>query len=278
MSFKSLIIGGIMVLFDSHCHLYDDKYEGKTEEIVKNAHENSVQYMVNIGTDEATSKLVVEQANQFENVYAVIGLYPEYCNDDEVDLSFIESLVAANCVRHENDLATQNKIVAIGEIGLDYHGENVNKENQKKHFVEQIELANKLNLPICIHSREADMDMLEILKSHNVNKGFVMHCFSSSLEIAKEIIKLGGYISIAGPVTFKNARGLIDVAKFVPLDKLLIETDSPYLCPEPLRGRRNEPSNVRFIAQKIADIKEMPLEEFARITTENTIKFYNIMI
>ncbi len=267
-----------MVLFDSHCHLYDDKYEGKTEEIVKNAHENSVQYMVNIGTDEATSKLVVEQANQFENVYAVIGLYPEYCNDDEVDLSFIESLVAANCVRHENDLATQNKIVAIGEIGLDYHGENVNKENQKKHFVEQIELANKLNLPICIHSREADMDMLEILKSHNVNKGFVMHCFSSSLEIAKEIIKLGGYISIAGPVTFKNARGLIDVAKFVPLDKLLIETDSPYLCPEPLRGRRNEPSNVRFIAQKIADIKEMPLEEFARITTENTIKFYNIMI
>ncbi len=267
-----------MVLFDSHCHLYDEKYEGRTEEIINNANENDVQYMVNIGTDKETSELVVKQALDFDSVYAVIGLYPEYCNDDEVDLSFIEKLVKMHNVHHENEETIQKKIVAIGEIGLDYHGENVNRENQKKHFIEQIELANKLNLPICIHSREADMDMLEILKAHKVNKGFVMHCFSSSLEIAKEIIKLGGYISIAGPVTFKNARGLIDVAKFVPLDKLLIETDSPYLCPEPLRGRRNEPSNVRFIAQKIADIKEMPLEEFARITTENTIKFYNIMI
>ncbi len=255
-----------MILFDSHCHLYDDKYEGNAEESVKNAHDNGIMYMTNIGTDEETSRLVAEQANKYDGVYAAIGLYPEFSNDDEVDLSFIEKIFYEN----------KNVIVALGEIGLDYHGEDVNKENQKKHFIEQIEIANKLDLPICIHSRDADMDMLEILKNHKINRGFVMHCFSSSLEVAKEIIKLGGYISIAGPVTFKNARGLIDVAKIVPLDRLLVETDAPYLSPEPLRGRRNEPANVRFTAQKIADIKEMPLEELARITTENAKRFYNI--
>ncbi|MBR6252378.1 MAG: TatD family hydrolase [Clostridia bacterium] len=255
-----------MTLFDSHFHLYDDKYGNEQDEIIKNAHDNGVKYMVDIGLDEETSKIVIEQANKYEGLYCAIGMYPEYCNGDEIDLSFIEKLYNEN----------QNVVVALGEIGLDYHGDDVNKENQKKHFIRQIEIANKLNLPICIHNREADMDMLEILKSHKVNKGFVMHCFSSSLEIAKEIIKLGGYISIAGPVTFKNARSLIDIAKFVPLDKLLIETDAPYLCPEPLRGRRNEPANVRFTAQKIADIKEMSLEEFVHNTTENAKHFYNI--
>ena len=265
-----------MILFDSHCHLYDEKFEGKAEEIIKKAHENDVLYMANIGTDKETSELVVAQALKYDGVFAVIGLYPEFCNDDEVNLSFIEDLVAVHSVSQDNEDSKQNKIVAIGEIGLDYHGEGVNKENQKKHFVEQIELANKLDLPICIHNRDADMDMLEILKKHKVNKGFLMHCFSSSLEIAKEIIKLGGYISLAGPVTFKNARGLIDVAKFVPLDRLLVETDSPYLSPEPLRGRRNEPANVKFTAQKIADIREMPLIELAEITTKNAMKFYNI--
>ncbi len=255
-----------MILFDSHFHLYDEKYGNEQEEIIKNAHNNDVKYMVDIGLDEDTSKIVIEQADKFEGLYCAIGMYPEYCNDDEIDLTYIERLYNDN----------KNVVVALGEIGLDYHGDNVNKENQKKHFIEQIEIANKLDLPICIHNRDADMDMLEILKTHKVNNGFVMHCFSSSLEIAKEIIKLGGYISIAGPVTFKNARGLIDVAKYVPLDKILVETDAPYLCPEPLRGRRNEPANVRFTAQKIADIKEMSLEEFSQITTKNALEFYKI--
>lgn len=255
-----------MILFDSHFHLYDDKFGNEQDEIIKNAHENGIKYMVDMGLDEETSKIVIEQANKYEELYCAIGMYPEYCNDDELDLGFIERLYNEN----------KNVVVALGEIGLDYHGEVVNKDNQKKHFIRQIEIANKLDLPICIHNREADMDMLAILKNHKVNKGFVMHCFSSSLEVAKEIIKLGGYISIAGPVTFKNARSLIDIAKYVPLDRLLIETDAPYLCPEPLRGRRNEPANVRFTAQKIADIKEMSLEEFAKITTENAKKFYGI--
>lgn len=268
-----------MILFDSHCHLYDDKYEGNSDEIIKNAHENDVMYMANIGTDEETSRLVVGQARKYDGVYAVIGLYPEFCNDDKVDFNFISKLLELekkSGLLRDVPESEKGKIVAIGEIGLDYHGEGVNRENQKKHFIEQIKLANELNLPICIHSRDADMDMLDILKKHKINKGFVMHCFSSSLEIAKEIIKLGGYISIAGPVTFKNAKGLIDVAKFVPLDKLLVETDAPYLCPEPLRGHRNEPANVRLTAQKIADIREMSLEILANATSNNALRFYGI--
>ncbi len=258
-----------MVLFDSHCHLYDDKYDGNTEIIVKNAQDNGVQYMVNIGTNKDTTKHALEQAQKYDNVYCAVGVYPEYCNDDEMDFSFIEELASTN---------SNKKVVAIGEIGLDFHSEVFNKENQKKHFIEQIEIANKLNLPICIHSRNADMEMLEVLKNHKVNRGFLMHCYCSSVEVAKEILKLGGYIALGGAVTFSNARGLLDVAKFVPLDRLMVETDSPYMCPEPLRGQRNEPANVRFTAQKIADLKEMSLEELAKATTENAIKFFGLNI
>ena len=256
-----------MKLIDAHCHLYPEYYGEELDQIIKNARENDVFYMVNIGTDEETSKVAIDVAENHDGVFATVGLYPEFCNDDEVDLSFIEELI-------KND--TNHKIVAIGEIGLDYHGEGVNKENQKKHFVEQIELANKLNLPVCIHSRNADMDMLEVLKNNKISKGFVMHCFSSSLEIAKEIVKIGGFISFAGPITFKNARGLIDVVKFLPLEKIMVETDAPYMCPEPLRGKRNEPANVRFTAQKIAHFKEMSLEKFAEQVTKNTMDFYKI--
>ncbi len=169
-----------MELFDAHCHLYKEYYEDKIDEVINNAKANDVLYMINVGVDKETSKEAVDVASNHDGVFAIVGLYPEFCNDDEVDLSFIEELIKTN----------KNEIVGIGEIGLDYHGEGVNKENQKKHFVEQIELANKYNLPVCIHSRNADMDMLDILKNHKVNKGFLMHCFSSSIEIAKEIIKL----------------------------------------------------------------------------------------
>ncbi len=254
-----------MKLIDSHCHLYPEYYGEELDQIIKNAEENGVFYMINIGTDKETSEIALDVAKNHEGVFTTIGLYPEFCNDDEVDLSFIKEMAS-----------NSDKIVAIGEIGLDYHGENVNKDNQKKHFIEQINLANELKLPVCIHSRNADMDMLEILKNNKIDNGFVMHCFSSSLEIAKEIVKIGGFISFAGPITFKNARGLIDVAKFVPLDKILVETDAPYMCPEPNRGKRNEPAFVKFTAQKIADFKEMSLEKFAEQVTKNTMDFYKI--
>lgn len=252
-----------VTFIDSHAHLMDEMYNGEEESIIKNALSNGVKTIINIGYSKETSKKAIELANKYDFIYAVVGMHPDECNK-EIDISFI------------NDLAKNKKVVAIGEIGLDYHYEEHSKELQKKYFIEQINLANELNLPIVIHSRDADMDMLEILKANKIKNKFVMHCFSSSVEILKEVLKLGAYISIAGPVTFKNARSLIDVAKLVPEDKLMIETDCPYLCPEPNRGKRNEPANVRFTAEKIAEIREISLEELAKMTTENTKRFYEI--
>ena len=252
-----------MKLIDSHAHLMDEQYNNDLENVIKNAIENGIEKIINIGYSKETSIQAIEIANKYNFIYAVIGMHPDECNN-EVDISFIKELVQ------------NKKVVAIGEIGLDYHYEGHNKEMQKKYFVEQINLANELNLPVVIHSRDADMDMLEILKIHKIKNNFVMHCFSSSVEILKEVLKLGAYISIAGPVTFKNARSLIEVAKLVPEDKLMIETDCPYLCPEPHRGKRNEPAMVRFTAEKIAELREISIEELAKITNQNTKTFYKI--
>ncbi len=252
-----------MIFFDSHTHLTDEQYEGKQEKIVQNAKENGVLYMVDIGYNKDTSIEALKNANKFDGLYATCGVHPENIDEIDDDFKFIY------------DLCNDKKIVAIGEIGLDYHYSG-DKERQKQAFIRQIEIANELDKPITIHSRDADMDMLEILKNHKVNAGFLMHCFSSSTEVLKEILKLGGYISIAGPVTFKNARSLIDVVKLVPEDKFLIETDAPYLAPEPHRGKRNESAYVVHTAQKIADIRECSLEKIAEITTNNAKKFYRI--
>lgn len=253
-----------MKLIDSHAHLMDEQYNGEVEKIIQNALKNDVETIINIGYNKATSEKAVELAEKYEFIYAVVGMHPDECND-EVNISFVK------------ELAKNKKVVAIGEIGLDYHYEGYNKETQKKYFIEQINLANELNLPVVIHSRDADMDMLEILKNNKINNNFVMHCFSSSVEILKEVLKLGAYISIAGPVTFKNARSLTEVAKLVPEDKLMIETDCPYLCPEPYRGRRNEPAMVKYTAEKIAELREISVEELAKITSENTKRFYGIL-
>ena len=252
-----------MKLIDSHAHLMDEQYENDVECVIQNALDNDVNTIINIGYSEETSKQAIELANKYDFIYAVVGVHPDECNIP-VDISFIR------------DLAQNKKVVAIGEIGLDYHYDDYNKELQKKYFIEQINLANELNLPVVIHSRDADMDMLEILKNNKIKNNFVMHCFSSSVEVLKEVLKLGAYISIAGPVTFKNARSLIDVAKMVPDDKLMVETDCPYLCPEPNRGKRNEPANVRYTAEKIAELRGISTEEVARITSENAKRFYGI--
>lgn len=253
-----------MELFDSHAHLMDEKYGNEKNEVIQRARENGVRYITNIGYNEETSKLAVEEAIQQENIFATVGLHPEYCNEEVVDFAYLE------------ELSKNAKVVAIGEIGLDYHYEGTNRENQKKHFVEQIHLANEFALPVVIHSRDADMDMLEILKRERIENGFVMHCFSSSVEVAKEVLKLGGYISFSGTVTFKNARNLLEVVKITPLEQILIETDAPYLSPEPNRGARNEPAFVKYTAQKVADLKEMSLASFAEAVTRNTLRFYHI--
>ncbi len=253
-----------MELFDAHAHLNDEAFNEDREEVIEKCFENGVKYITEIGYSKETSYKAVELATKYKNIYASVGMHPDECNQ-ECDLSFIK------------EFAKNEKVVAIGEIGLDYHYDTTNKEMQKKYFIEQIKLANELKLPVSIHSRDADMDMLDILKKHKIEKSFVMHCFSSSVEVAKEILKLGGYISFAGPVTFKNARGLIDVAKFVPDDKILVETDCPYLTPEPYRGTRNDSSFVVYTAQKVADLREMSFESFAQMTVANTKRFYQIL-
>ncbi len=250
------------MFFDSHTHLMDEQYNGIRDEIVANANKNQVMFMTTIGYNEFTSREAVKDANKYDGVYATVGLHPENI-DEYVNFDFIY------------ELAKDPKVVAIGEIGLDYHWGG-DKERQKRLFVKQIKIANELGKPVVIHSRDADMDMLEILKNNVIENGFVMHCFSSSVEVLKEVLKLGAYVSIAGPVTFKNARSLTEVAKIVPADRLLIETDAPYLTPEPHRGERNEAAYVVYTAQKVADLREMSLETLAEITLNNAKNFYRI--
>lgn len=255
-----------MEFFDSHTHLTDEIYDKSVEQIVNDAKLNNVNYIVDIGYNESTSSAAVKNAEMFEGVYATVGLHPENVDEYAGNFDYIY------------ELAKSSKVVAIGEIGLDYHYDNSeeHKAKQKELFIKQIEIANELDLPVVIHSRDADMDMLEILKLHKIKNNCVMHCFSSSVEVLKEVLKLGCYVSIAGPVTFKNARSLIDVAKLVPDDKLLIETDAPYLAPEPFRGKKNEAAYVVHTAEKVAELREISLEKLAEITTANAKRFYKI--
>ena len=252
-----------MIFFDSHAHLCDEAFDEDREEVIQKCFDSDVKFITEIGYSEQTSRKAVKLANRYETIFAVVGAHPDECNKD-IDLSYIKKF------------AQNKKVVAVGEIGLDYHYDNLNKENQKKYFIEQIKIANELNLPISIHSRDADMDMLEILKQNKINAGFIMHCFSSSVEVAKEIIKLDGYISISGTVTFKNAKNVVEVVKIVPENRLLIETDCPYLAPQAYRGQRNDSSYVIETAKKVAELREKTLEEIAKITMENAKRIYRV--
>ena len=253
-----------MEIIDSHAHLMDEMYAGDLLAVIKRCKENNLKYVVNIGYDKETSYKAVKLAEEYNWMFATIGLHPDECNIENPDIEFIRLL------------SKNKKVVAIGEIGLDYHYDGTNKETQKKYFIKQIQLANELSLPVVIHSRDADMDMLKILKENKIENNFVMHCFSSSVEVAKEIIKLDGYISLAGTVTFKNARNLLEVTKIVPEDKLLLETDCPYLTPEPNRGKRNEPMYIWNTAEKIAELRNTNVENICEITNKNVMEFYRI--
>ncbi|MBE5822212.1 MAG: TatD family deoxyribonuclease [Clostridiales bacterium] len=249
--------------FDSHAH-YDDKcFESDLDEVLTNCFECGVTKIVDVGYNKETSIKAIELANKYDFVYATVGHHPEEVYSD-TNLEYIY------------ELGKKEKVVALGEIGLDYHWDN-DKVLQKKFFIEQIDIANELNLPIIIHNREADMDILNILKNEKKPKvDVVFHCFSSSGEIAKEVLKNGWYISLSGTVTFKNARNLHQIAYDVPLDRLFIETDCPYLTPEPFRGKRNDSSKVIYVCNKIAEIKGLENEIVAKQTYENACRFYNI--
>ena len=223
------------MLIDSHAHLDDQKFDIDRDMIIKNLKNNGIELVINIGSDLQTSIASVSLAEKHENIYAAVGVHPH--SADEVDDSTIEIL---------KSFAKREKVVAIGEIGLDYYYDNSPRDLQRKWFKEQLKLAKQVDLPVVIHTREAAQETFDILKeAQDGSLRGVLHCYSGSAEMAAEYIKLGFYISFAGPVTFKNAKAIREVAKVVPLDKLLVETDCPYLTPEPHRGKRNEPIFVK---------------------------------
>ena len=254
-----------MELFDSHAHYNDEKFDDDRDTIIKEAYNSGITTIINAGYSLESSKKAIEIANQYEFMYATVGVSP---NDIE-DLK-------GNYIEDIEELAKSHKVVAIGEIGLDYYWNKENKEKQKEIFMEQIKLANKLDLPIVIHTREAVMDTIDILKKIECKKRGVFHCCPLNRELVKEALKLGFYISFAGPVTFKNSKNAEEIVNLVPIEKILIETDSPYLSPEPVRGRRNDSQNVKYIAQKIADIKGLTIEEVAKQMHKNIEKIFNM--
>lgn len=255
-----------MELFDSHAHYNDEKFENDREEIIQEIYNSGVTKIINAGYSIESSKKAIEIAKKYDFMYAIAGVSP---NDiEDISRDYIEQI---------EKMSKDKKVVAIGEIGLDYYWNKENKEEQKKIFLEQIKLANKLELPIVIHTREAVMDTIDILKNRIEckNKG-VFHCCPLNIELVKEALKLGFYISFAGPVTFKNSKNAAEIVKLVPMDKMLIETDSPYLSPEPLRGKRNDSRNVKYIAEKIAEIKEITIEEVAKQTYKNAQTIFKL--
>lgn len=255
-----------MELFDTHAHLDFPRFDKDRDEVIKRAQNKGVKTIVNIGSNMTTSRNSVELSRRYENIYSAIGIHPH--DADTFNLNASKKL---------NKLADNDKVVAIGEIGLDFHYDNSPREKQKQSFRAQLRLAKKLDLPVVIHTRDADKETLNILKDEKAKDiGGIMHCFASDKKMAKEILDLGFYIAFGGLITFKNLRDLREVVKEVPKDRLLIETDSPYLTPEPHRGKRNEPAYVKFVAEKIAEIKGISVEEVAKVTTENAKKAYNL--
>ena len=258
-----------MKLFDSHCHLTDEKFNEDREELIAELQSEGVEKIVTAGYSLESSKESIKLAREYTFMYTTIGISPNDIPEskEEIDKEIIELKELYN---------KDKKIMAVGEIGLDYHWNMENKELQKYAFIKQIELANELDLPIQIHTREAVMDTLEILKNNKVSNGGIFHCCPLNRELVKEGLKLGFYISFAGPITFKNSRNAEEIIKMVPDDKFLVETDSPYLAPEPKRGTRNDPRNVKYIIEKIAKEKEKTFEEIEDISYVNAKRIFKI--
>ncbi|ALS24780.1 MULTISPECIES: TatD family hydrolase [Paenibacillus] len=254
------------MLIDTHVHLNVQAFDEDRHEVIQRARENGISHMINVGFNRETIPSSIALAEQYDFIYSTVGWHPTDAKDmTPDDLEWIESLC-----RHE-------KVVAIGEIGLDYYWDTSPKDVQARVFREQIRLARKLGMPIVIHNRDAHHDVVQILREEKAAEvGGVMHCYSGSWETAKMCLDMNFYISFGGPVTFKNAKQPKEVLEKVPLDRLLIETDAPYLAPHPYRGKRNESSYVRLVAETAAQIKGISLEELAGITSRNAISIFGI--
>ncbi len=260
-----------MEFFDSHSHYNDEKFNEDREKIIKDTFESGITKFVCAGYNIPSSLFSLELSKKYEYIYSICGISPNDIPQSEQELwKSIDEIT--QIVKEKNS----KKLVAIGEIGLDYYWNKENSDLQKQAFIKQIELANEMKLPIVIHSRDASVDTIDIIRNHRVKKAGIFHCCQLNQELVRQALELGYYISFAGPITFKNSKNAPDVVKMVPLDRILIETDSPYLSPEPNRGKRNDCRNVKYVAQKIADIKEISLEEVARKTYENAMRIFEI--
>ena len=249
---------------DTHCHLDFDEYKDDRAEVINRARQANVKYLINIGTTVESSKSSVELTGQYDFIYASCGIHPHYSG--EVDEEKLNKL---------KELASNKKVVAIGEVGLDFFKSFVPEEKQKEAFVKFINLAGQLDLPLIIHNRNAHQQIVEILRNNFSPpvKG-VLHCFSGDLSFAQTILEMGFYISFTANITFKNAHSLREIVKSVPLEKMLIETDAPFLAPQDFRGKRNDPSYVRYVARTIAEVKGLDVEKVARVTTQNAVNLF----
>lgn len=252
------------MLFDTHAHLNDERFDDDREELIMSLKGNGVEAYCEIAYDMASSYKAYELALKYDFIYAAVGVHPHDAKDlTEEDLPKLRELLS------------KDKVVALGEIGLDYYYDNSERDVQRFWFARQLDLAKEVDMPITVHSRDAMEDTINILKEHGTGDG-IIHCYSGSKESARILLDMGYYISFAGPCTFKNANSILEVIKYVPEDRMLIETDSPYLAPVPYRGKRNCPIYVAEVAKKIAELKGKSFDEIVRITMENAKKVYRI--
>ena len=261
-----------MRYFDSHAHYYDERFteenEKSVDELIGALFEEEISYIINVGTDPTTCRAAIAQAKKFPNMYTAIGIHPSdtrFLNDMDSELADIESLI----------LDKSNKCVCLGEIGLDYHYPETDKEKQMRYFEAQMRLAERLGMPICIHDRESHEDVMQVIRRFPNVKG-VLHSFSGSAEMARELVSLGYMISFSGTLTFTNARKPKEVAAAIPLESIMIETDCPYLAPHPLRGTLNHSGNLKYTNATLASIKGISEEECAKATEENAKRFFGL--
>lgn len=251
--------------FDTHAHYDDEKYNVDRDNVIETAYDNGVDLMVNVATDIETAKFSIELAKKFQYVYAAVGIHPHNASTEETDMNEIKKL----CYR--------DKVVALGEVGLDYYYDFKEKQIQKDCFARQINIAREVKKPLVIHNRDATKDILDIIKAENAKEvGGVFHCFSGSLETAKIVLDKGFYISFGGAITFKNAKKFVDIVKYVPENRILVETDCPYLTPEPYRGKRNNSGYIKFVVKKLAEIRGKNEVEIADITMSNGKMLFGI--
>ncbi|MEE0944146.1 MAG: TatD family hydrolase [Clostridia bacterium] len=254
------------MLFDSHAHYDDARFDVDRYDVLDKMPQNNVGLIMNACAAMTDIDIILEMCNRYDFMYGAVGVHPSDC----------EGLTEADMDRLKRESA-HNKIKAIGEIGLDYYYDDVPRDVQKKWFSRQIELAREVNLPIIVHDRDAHQDTVDIMRSSGARDvGGVLHCFSGSCDMARDVLDLGFYIAFGGTLTFKNARRAVEAAEYVPIDRILIETDSPYLAPVPERGKRNDSTLVKYVARKLAEIKGIEVGEVERITFENAKKCFNI--